>query len=282
MITWIESPREAMQSHGRIIPTAEKIMYIQTLMNAGFDALDVGSIVSPKFIPQMADTIEVLKGLNMEENTTGLMVLTASLKGVEAVAGIKNVSSISFPFSVSPTFQKKNINKTIEESIVLLEQIKEVCVKNNKDLVVYVPMAFGNPYQDPWDNEILLNHLEQITDIGIECVSFSNVSVPIQKEVIKAVFSAAIPFFPDIEFGLHLHTSQSGWFGQVEAAWDSGCRRFDTVISGLGGCPMSDELLGNLDTDLLLKFLKEKEIKTALDMNVLNEARALAAKLFLT
>lgn len=282
MIKWIESPREAFQSYTRFIPTQDKISYLTTLLSAGFDALDIGSIVSPKMVPQLADTVDVLNGLDLSGTQTQIIVLAASLKGAAIAASIEKVRYISYPFSVSPSFQKININKNTEESTVLLQQIQEICKKNGKTLIAYVPMAFGNPYHDAWDNEILLNHLEILKSNEVRYVSLSNVSVPVKEEVIKAVFSAVIPFFPDIDTGLHLHTNQTNWFGQVEAAYDAGCRRFDTVMSGLGGCPMSNELLGNLDTDLMIEFMKEKEMKIPLNLGVVNHSRVLAAKLFLT
>lgn len=269
-----------MQGFRRDIPTEQKIKYLQLLIDTGFSMLDAGSIVSPKFVPQLADTVEVINALDTSITKTKLMVLVASLKGAETIAENEKISLMSFPFSVSPTFQKKNINKTIEESRELIRQIHEICQKNKKELIVYIPMAFGNPYGDPWDNEILLNHIDFLKETGICAVYLSNVSLPVTEEIIGAVYRAAIPFFPNLEFGLHLHTLQTNWRSQVESAWNAGCRNFDGVLSGLGGCPMSDKMLGNIDTDLLISFLQTKGIDTGLDKELLSEARSMAAKLF--
>jgi hydroxymethylglutaryl-CoA lyase len=281
MIRIIESPREAMQGIKTIIPAEKKIAFINDILKVGFDLVETGSIVSPKRIPQMADSLEVLEKLDISTARSKLMFLVVNKKGAEIISGNEKISALSYPFSVSPAFAKLNLNATMEQTLEVVDSIWELCLKRNKEFILYLSMAFGNPYGDPWSLDLLCQWLERFSDMGIKTIPLSNVVVPIDEQMISKVFSTVIPGFPSLETGLHLHTTFEGWYGKVNAAYLAGCRRFDTVMNGLGGCPESGEdLLGNLDTVNFYEFLKEKGIETSVESEALTEASRHAAKLF--
>ena len=255
MIRIIESPREGMQGFPRIIPTGDKVRYINKLLRVGFDTVEIGSIVSPKWVPQMADSLDVLKRLDLDGITSHRMFLVVHRKGAELIAGIDEISHISFPFSFSPSFLRLNVNATVDQSLETAEAVVNLCAKSGKNAVIYISMAFGNPYGDPWDMELLIRWVDTLYRSGIRTIPLSNVSIPVDASMVSGVFSTLIPMFPDVEFGLHLHTTGANWHETVNAAFSAGCRRFDGVINGHGGCPMAGkEMLGNLKTEYLLEF----------------------------
>ena len=268
MIRIIESPREAMQGLQQLIPTEAKVKYINALLQAGFDTVETGSYVSPKLIPQMADSLEVLAQLDTRDTNSNIMFLAVSTKGAEAIATSTAVTHISYPFSISPAFLKKNLNTSTEGSLETVSRIAEICQQTGKSPVIYISLAFGNNFRDPWSLEILEQGVVQLYERGIRTIPLSNVSIEINSEQIRSVYSYLIPRFPEIEFGLHLHTSNRDFREKVQAAWDAGVRRFDTVMNGLGGCPLAeDELLGNLSTQNMLTWLHEKSIPHHLDLS---------------
>ena len=269
----IESPREGMQSLSFIVPLERKVKYIQTLLNVGFDTVELGSIVSPKLIPQMADTPEVLKQLDFSTTRSNRMVLVVNTKGAEIISQVKEVTHISYPFSISPTFLRLNLNATTEQSFDTVRAIARICSDSGKQLVIYISMAFGNPYGDPWSLELLADWIGKLHEAGVKIIPLSNVAIEIDQDLINRVFSLLIPEFSGVEFGLHLHTTNQDWYEKVHAAYQCGCRRFDSVISGYGGCPMSGkEMLGNLATENLVSFAKSKNATESIDFDVLKEA----------
>ena len=278
----IESPREGMQSLNYTIPTEKKVRYIQQLLKIGFDTVEVGSIVSRKLIPQMADTMEVLRQLDFSGTRSNRMVLVVNKKGAEIISEVKEITHISYPHSISPTFLKKNLNATTEQSLETVSEIANLCEKTGKQLVIYVSMAFGNPYGDPWSTDILQEGIQVLKKIGVRVLPLSNVAIEIDKQLIKEVFSLLIPEFPPIEFGLHLHTTNKDWQENVLAAYESGCRRFDSVINGYGGCPMTGkEMLGNLKTENLVEFADGHGLAGNLDPDALNDAYKLVSSTFM-
>lgn len=277
----IESPREGMQGFSRIITTAGKVCYINHLLRAGFDTVEIGSIVSPRLIPQMADSLEVLRELDLGGTTSNRMFLAVNRKGAEILSMIDAVTHISYPFSFSPAFLKLNMNTTVEESLETVRDIINLCGKTGKKPVIYISMAFGNPYNDPWYPDLLLHWVKILHAAGAMTIPLSNVSMEIDSELIKTIYSALVPMYPGTEFGLHLHTANQGWYEKVEAAYAAGCRRFDGVINGLGGCPMAGkDLLGNLKTENLVEFAVEKKIPLWIDNEELKEAIRVAGEIF--
>jgi hydroxymethylglutaryl-CoA lyase len=278
----IESPREGMQSLHYTIPTEKKVRYIQKLLKIGFDTIEVGSIVSRKLIPQMADTMEVLQQVDFSGTRSNRMVLVVNKKGAEIISEVKEITHISYPHSISPTFLNKNLNSTTEQSLETVYEIANLCEKTGKQLVIYISMAFGNPYGDPWSTEILREGIQVLKKIGVKVIPLSNVAIEIDKQLIKQIFSLLIPEFPSIEFGLHLHTTNKNWQENVLAAYESGCRRFDSVINGYGGCPMTGkEMLGNLKTENLVAFADDHGLAGNLDPDALNEAYKLVSSTFM-
>jgi hydroxymethylglutaryl-CoA lyase len=282
MMKIIESPREGMQGFTRMISTEDKIRYINRLLRAGFDVVETGSLVSPKLIPQMADSLEVLKKLDLSGITTGRMVLAVNKKGAEILSEMDEITHIAYPFSFSPAFMKLNMNSTPEQALETTGEIVNLCDKNGKQAVIYISMAFGNPYGNPWDMETLVYWADKLHQLGARTIPLSNVSVPLGEKQITEVYSALIPMFTDVEFGLHLHTTGDGWYKRVNAAYLAGCRRFDSVISGRGGCPMAgEEMLGNLKTEDLVEFAWKNRIHITIDQGVMKEVCTLAGKVFL-
>ena len=271
-----------MQGLNNFIPTDVKIRYINSLLKVGFDTVEVGSFVSPKAIPQMSDSVEVLKQIEKTETRAKRMILVVNLKGAEQASQIDSVDSISFPFSISPKFTELNLKSNTDKLLGTLDDIVNICDRSNKSLVVYISMAFGNPYNDEWNLEILSDWVNLLNDMGVTTIPLSNVTIEIDSGLIEDVFSLLIPQFPSIEFGLHLHTTNDHWYEKVEAAYKHGCRRFDGVMSGMGGCPMTGkEMLGNLATENLVKFLENKnENPKDLDRKAFNDASKLAGEIF--
>jgi hydroxymethylglutaryl-CoA lyase len=259
----IECPRDAMQGIKTFIPTEKKVQYIQALLRVGFDTIDFGSFVSPKAIPQMIDTAEVLSQLDLSQTQSKLLAIIANTRGAELASIHKEINYLGFPFSISENFQMRNTHKTIAESIVTLQEILEIAAKNNKEVVAYLSMGFGNPYGDPWNVEIVGNWTERLAKMGVKIISLSDTVGSSTPEVIDYLFSNLISNYSNIEFGAHLHTTPDKWHEKVDAAYKAGCHRFDGAIQGFGGCPMAaDDLTGNMPTEKLLSYFTAKKAAT--------------------
>ncbi len=275
----IDSPREGMQGLPGFIPTEHKAEYINALLKAGFDTVEVGSSVSSKAVPQMSDSLEVLGRLDLSSCKSKLMMLVVNKKGAAIVAERDEISCISYPFSFSPEFLKRNLNTNFDEALLMADYLQNLCSKKGKDLILYISMAFGNPYGEEWSYEKLIGSVEKLQKMGIRTIPLSNVSVPVSKEAVSEIFSMLIHDFPCVEFGLHLHTTGENWFDVVDAAYLQGCRRFDSVIGGLGGCPMADKtLLGNLKTEYMLDFMEHYRIGGGIERAKVDYAGRLAKK----
>ncbi len=271
-----------MQGWHAFIPTSKKIEYINQLLKVGFDTIDFGSFVSPKAIPQMADTKEVIKSLDISKTSTKLLAIVANLRGAEDAVQYHQIEYLGFPFSVSPTFQLRNTNSTQQESLKIVEQIQGLCTKHNKQLVVYLSMGFGNPYGDDYSATILHYWAKAIADLGVQIISLAD-TVGVATEIqIQDALTTLIPSFSNINFGVHLHSSSLNWESKFKAALNAGCTRFDGAIKGIGGCPMAqDDLVGNMDTLKMLSYLQQHH-PTSLTINdhELAKASLLADNLF--
>ena len=257
----IECPRDAMQGIKQFIPTEQKIQYIQSILRVGFDTIDFGSFVSPKAIPQMVDTAEVLSKLDLSQTTSKLLSIVANSRGAAEACTHPEIDYLGYPFSISENFQMRNTHKTIAQSIVLLQDILNQADAANKEVVVYISMGFGNPYGDPWDVDIVGEWTERLSKMGVKILSLSDTVGTSNPENIKYLFSNLIPHYKDIEFGAHLHTTPDTWFEKVDAAYLAGCKRFDGAIQGFGGCPMAkDDLTGNMPTEKVLSYLTAKKV----------------------
>ncbi|GAB3658438.1 hydroxymethylglutaryl-CoA lyase [Hymenobacter agri] len=277
----IECPRDAMQGLTEFIPTVTKTAYLNALLAVGFDTLDFGSFVSPKAIPQLRDTAEVLAGLDLSQTRTKLLAIVANRRGAETAVQYPEISYLGFPLSVSETFQRRNTNQSTAEALADVAAMHELCERQGKTLVAYLSMGFGNPYGDAWSPEIVTDFTEQLARLGVRIVALSDTIGASTAATISPLFSALIPAFPGIEFGAHLHTTPTTWREKVSAAYEAGCRRFDGAIGGIGGCPMAaDELTGNMATENLLTYLAEQGVETGLDMAAFGRAQALAATVF--
>lgn len=256
----IECPRDAMQGIKQFIPTEKKAQYIQSLLRVGFDTIDFGSFVSPKAIPQMVDTAEVLSMLDLSNTTSKLLAIIANTRGAEDACKHAEINYLGYPFSISENFQMRNTHKTIAQSVVTLSEILEIANKANKEVVVYISMGFGNPYGDPWNVGIVGEWTERLSSMGVKILSLSDTIGSSNPENIQYLFSNLIPQYTHIEFGAHLHTTPSTWFEKVDAAYKAGCKRFDGAIQGYGGCPMAkDELTGNMPTEKLLSYFTSQK-----------------------
>lgn len=259
----IECPRDAMQGIKAFIPTEKKVQYIQSLLRVGFDTIDFGSFVSPKAIPQMQDTAEVLAQLDLSQTKSKLLAIVANTKGAELASVHSEIQYLGFPFSISENFQMRNTHKTIAESFVTLQEILNIAARTNKEVVAYLSMGFGNPYGDPWNVDIVGEWTEKLANMGITILSLSDTIGSSTPEVINYLFSNLIPEYPDIEFGAHLHTTPDSWHEKVDAAYKAGCKRFDGAIKGYGGCPMAkDDLTGNMPTEKLLSYFNTQKAET--------------------
>ena len=277
----IECPRDAMQGWKHFIPTEKKIEYINALLKVGFDTIDFGSFVSPKAIPQMADTKEVLKGLKVDNLKSKLLAIVANVRGAEEAVVFDKITYLGFPFSVSQTFQKRNANSTIEQSLITVEAIQDLCNKNKKQLVIYISMGFGNPYGDDYNEEIVMKWVNKIIALDVKIISLADTVGLAEPAQVSSVLNNLIPKYPDIEFGVHLHSSPANWKQKIDAALLAGCKRFDGALKGIGGCPMAnDDLVGNINTELLIAYFEEKNILQGIDNDALQEAIFLADKIF--
>ena len=277
----IESPRDAMQGLTRIIPTDDKARYINTLLKVGFDVIDFGSFVSPKAIPQMSDTAEVVKKLDLSGTDTKLLAIVANTRGGEDAAQFDEITYLGFPFSISPTFLKRNINSSIEKSVAIVEDLLNICDRHNKGLVVYISMAFGNPYGDEWNPDLVAGWVRRLYEMGVRIIPLSDTVGISTKKNIALLYSTLVPEFPEIEFGFHLHTTIRHWYRKINAAFMNGCRSFDTVINGLGGCPMAENrLVGNLRTSNLLEYFEVNFVPVSINEKAFDEAYELALEIF--
>ena len=258
----IECPRDAMQGIKPFIPTGKKVTYIQSLLRVGFDSIDFGSFVSPKAIPQMQDTAEVLAQLDLSKTRSKLLAIIANTQGATLASVHPEIQYLGFPFSISENFQMRNTHKPIAESLITLQEILEIADKGNKEVVTYLSMGFGNPYGDPWNVEIVGEWTRTLADMGVKILSLSDTVGSSTPDVISYLFSNLIPAYPQLEFGAHLHTTPDKWFEKIDSAYKAGCRRFDGAIQGFGGCPMAtDKLTGNMPTEKLLSyFTAQKEL----------------------
>jgi hydroxymethylglutaryl-CoA lyase len=277
----IECPRDAMQGIKTFIPTEEKVKYIQSLLNCGFDTIDVGSFVSPKAIPQMADTAAVLSLLDTSKSNSKFLSIVANVRGAEDAVKQEKIDFLGYPFSISENFQMRNTHKTIDESVVLLEDILEIAYKANKQVVTYISMGFGNPYGDPWNVDVVGEWTEKLAGMGAKILSLSDTVGTSTPEEITYLFSNLIPKYPNVEFGAHLHTTPTKWHEKVDAAYKAGCRRFDGAVRGFGGCPMAkDELTGNMPTEKMLSYFTSLKANTNVNWMVFEAAYNKASELF--
>jgi hydroxymethylglutaryl-CoA lyase len=277
-----ECPRDAMQGITAFIPTEIKAAYINLLLQVGFDTIDFGSFVSPKAIPQMQDTAEVLKKLDLSNTRSKLLAIIANYRGAEDAAQYDEISYLGYPFSISETFQQRNTNTSIHAAFDTVKRIQELCTKNNQELLVYLSMGFGNPYGDEWSNELVLQWAEKLVNEGIRSIALADtigIATPVQ---IKSLYPLLVNTFPQAAIGIHLHSTPDTWHEKIEAAYQSGCTRFDTALKGYGGCPMAkDELTGNIATENLVDYLQSQNINTGLNLAKLQEAMDYSGKVFL-
>ncbi|OAB75696.1 hydroxymethylglutaryl-CoA lyase [Cochleicola gelatinilyticus] len=277
----IECPRDAMQGIKDWIPTEKKVQYIQALLRCGFDTIDFGSFVSPKAIPQMTDTAEVLSKLDLSSTESKLLSIVANVRGAEAAVQHSEIQYLGYPFSISENFQMRNTHKTIAQSIEILQEILSLSEANNKEVVAYLSMGFGNPYGDPWNVEIVGEWTERLSEMGVKILSLSDTVGSSTPDIISYLFSNLIPKYPNIEFGAHLHTTPTAWHEKIDAAYKAGCRRFDGAIQGFGGCPMAkDDLTGNMPTEKMLSYFTAAKANTNINTMSFESAHNEATKIF--
>lgn len=270
MIKLVECPRDAMQGIKEMIPTQLKADYINSILKVGFDTIDFGSFVSPKAIPQMQDTADVLKKLDLSSTKSKLLAIIANARGAEDAVMFDEIKYLGFPFSISETFQQRNTNSSIAESLLRVEEIQSLCVKNNKELVVYISMAFGNPYNDEWSSEIAINWAAKLHSMGIRIIALADTTGVSNPENISYLFKHLIPAFKDVEFGAHLHSTKENSLGKIKAAAENGCLRYDAAIHGFGGCPMAkDDLTGNIATEDVVTYFNSVSKDLGLNIDAL-------------
>lgn len=281
-IKLIECPRDAMQGWKSFIATDDKIRYINSLLKVGFDTLDCGSFVSAKAIPQMADTKELLAGLEMQDSRSKLLVIIANTRGAEEASIYEHVRYLGFPFSVSETFQKRNTNSTLAESFIRVEQIQEICVKKNKQLVIYISMGFGNPYNDAYSDEIVFEWVSKISSLGIRIIALADTVGLATPQQVSNITGYLINKMPGHEIGVHLHSTSANWEEKLEAAFQAGCKRFDGALKGIGGCPMAnDELVGNMNTELMISYFEKHHLLKNLNHEALARSLKIASAIFI-
>ena len=280
-IDLVECPRDALQGWKADIPNDLIVRYLNTLLKVGFHTLDFGSFVSAKAMPQMADTDEILYSLDLSNTKTKLLAIIANTRGAEEAAAHTNIDYLGFPFSISDTFQLRNTNSTIEESLIRVQEIQEICENNNKKLVVYISMAFGNPYGDPYSEGIVFKWVEKMIRMGIETISLADTVGVATPEQVYEITRMLVSVLPNTEIGVHLHSRRHNWKEKIDAALQAKCRRFDGALKGIGGCPMAnDELVGNMNTELLVPYFEELHLLEGIDKVALSEASALANQIF--
>jgi len=277
----IECPRDAMQGWKSFIPTAEKIRYINSLLEIGFDTIDFGSFVSPKAIPQMADTKEVIQRIRVEGTQTKLLAIVANVRGAEEGSVYDEIDYLGFPFSVSETFQQRNTNSSISQSLARVEEIQNICSKTKKRLVIYISMGFGNPYGDVYSEEIVFNWISKIVELGVETISLADTVGLANPDQVYSMTKYVVDEFSHIDIGVHLHSRPDSWKEKLDAAVNAGCKRFDGALKGFGGCPMAnDDLVGNMRTEWMVNHFKEKKMMKDLDNDALGKSLQIASEIF--
>ncbi len=272
-IKLVECPRDAMQGIHDFIPTEKKMAYINQLLKVGFDTIDFGSFVSPKAIPQMADTALVLEQLDLSSTKSKLLSIIGNVRGAEDAGKFPQIHFLGFPFSISETFQMRNVNSTITESVERVKEIKKICDDTGKQLMIYISMGFGNPYNDPWSAEVAEQWVEKLVVMDIRFISLADTIGVASPDTIQYLFSHLIPKFTNVEFGAHLHTTPDSWLEKIDAAYKSGCRRFDGAIKGFGGCPMAaDDLTGNMPTENIIQYFNLIKANTGINKKEFRES----------
>jgi len=280
-IDLVECPRDALQGWKADVPNDLIVRYLNTLLKVGFHTLDFGSFVSAKAMPQMADTDEILYSLDLSNTETKLLAIIANTRGAEEAAAHADIDYLGFPFSVSETFQLRNTNSTIEESLIRVQEIQEICEENGKKLVIYISMAFGNPYGDPYSEGIVFKWVEKMIRMGIETISLADTVGVATPEQVYEITRMLVSVLPNTEIGVHLHSRRHNWKEKIDAALKANCRRFDGALKGIGGCPMAnDDLVGNMNTELLVPYFEELHLLNGIDKVALSEASALANEIF--
>lgn len=278
---YIECPRDAMQGLDQFIPTELKARYINTLLEVGFDTIDFGSFVSPKAIPQLRDTAEVLSQLNLDKTKSKLLAIIANKRGAEQAVQFDEIAYLGFPLSASETFQQRNTNKSVAQAFGLVEEVQALCQKHNKTLVTYISMGFGNPYNDPYDAETIETFTQKLVDLDVKVISLADTIGVSNPENIKFLYNTLIPRFPEVEFGAHLHSTPQTTTEKLKAAYEAGCRRFDGALRGFGGCPMAeDDLVGNLATETVLDYFDKHLEPIPVNQQKFEEAYALSGQVF--
>ncbi|MBB1285657.1 hydroxymethylglutaryl-CoA lyase [Flavisolibacter sp. BT320] len=277
----IECPRDAIQGWPHLIPTEKKIAYLNSLLQVGFDTIDFGSFVSPKTIPQMADTKEVIRGLKVSQTNSKLLAIVANERGAEEAVHYDEISCLGFPFSISETFQQRNTNSSMEESVCRVDAIQALCEQQKKTLVVYLSMGFGNPYGDPYNEEILLLWAEKMVEKGVSIISLADTVGLATPEQISFALQTLIPHFPLTSFGVHLHSTPDNWKPKLEAALNAGCTRIDGALLGIGGCPMAgNSLVGNMNTEWIVSSLQENNKAIPINREAYKKSLQLAKEIF--
>jgi hydroxymethylglutaryl-CoA lyase len=280
-IKFIECPRDAMQGWKHFIPTEKKIAYINKLLEVGFDTIDFGSFVSPKAIPQMADTAEVITRLETGKTATRLLAIIANERGAADASMFNQINYLGFPFSVSPTFQQRNTNSSMELSLERVERIQDICIKSGKALVIYISMGFGNPYGDEYDEEIVFEWVNKLVALDIGIISLADTVGLATPEQVYDMTSFLIESLPGVEVGVHLHSAPDNWQQKMDAALKAGCKRFDGALKGIGGCPMADdELVGNMDTELMIRHVESLGMLPAVNNDALKDSLKMANEIF--
>jgi len=278
----IECPRDAMQGWKNFIPTSKKIEYINSLLEIGFDTIDFGSFVSPRAIPQMADTKEVIKGIKVQGTSSKLLGIVANVRGAEEAVAYNEITYLGFPFSVSETFQQRNTNSSIAESLTRVQEIQNICIKNGKKLVIYISMGFGNPYRDIYSEEIVFNWVNKMVELGITTISLADTVGIATPEQVYSMTKYLVEKLPHVEIGVHLHSRPDNWREKLDAAINAGCRRFDGALKGFGGCPMAnDDLVGNMRTEWMVDYFEEKNLSDNLNKVALARSLQLAPEIFI-
>lgn len=282
LVKLIECPRDAMQGWKPFIPTQQKIDYINALLKVGFDTLDCGSFVSPKAIPQMADTKDVIPQLDLRDTNTQLLTIVANLRGAQEAVVFDPIHYLGFPFSVSETFQLRNTNSTIAASLETVKEIQDLCLKTGKQLVVYLSMGFGNPYGDPWSPEIVFEWADKLAAMDIGIISLADTVGLATPEQVYSMTKYLVHALPAVEVGVHLHSSVMNQQAKLAAAVEAGCRRFDGALKGIGGCPMAnDDLVGNMNTEWMISYFQEQHLMPLLNDEALQKSSLLADKIFM-
>lgn len=281
-IQLVECPRDAMQGWHNYISTEKKIDYLNTLLLVGFHTIDFGSFVSPKAIPQMADTEEVIKQLDLQNKKSKLLAIVANVRGAKKACTFDAIDVLGFPFSISQTFQQRNTNSSIEESLQRVQEIQHLCIERGKELVIYLSMGFGNPYGDEYNEKILLHWADEMATMDIRIISLADTVGVATPEEIRFALQTLIPKYPELNFGVHLHSTKENIVHKLKAALDAGCKRFDGALKGVGGCPMAgNDLVGNMDTEQTIHFFKKENYPLHLNIEALQKATAIANQIFI-